>query len=417
MPAENSEPPLLGAMISRECRRQSLTTAEFIRRIAEAAEQDGRQAAPDRQSVYRWRHGRKTPNADTARWIAVALDQPVELVVEAAERQRAARDRDGAGEDVNRRGFLQFGAAASATLVETLDAGRGELGLALGAGRIGRRRLERLEHTAERYARLYPTSTPMEIGPGIRGHYQAASFALKQDQPDQHRSRLLVAAGWLAALMSWLCFDTNRQGSALDYLDEGLEAASQAGARVLGGYLIASQNRIASFEGDHKEIRDVGRAAIDMAGMGSDVSARMLAWFYTLEARGYAGLGDVVGTERALAKAEGMISEDGRTAHGPEMEFFDPVRFKEFVGECYLFLRKPRLARPHLEETLRLLAPGQLKLRAMAEMDLARAYVQAGQASDGRTLARRALALGDGAFIGPLAQRARDLKAELAALQ
>jgi hypothetical protein len=57
--------------------------------------------------------------------------------------------------------------------------------------------------------------------------------------------------------------------------------------------------------------------------------------------------------------------------------------------------------------------PTQLKLRAMVEMDLARPCVQAGEVSDGKQRALQALSLGDGAFIGPLAQRVRDFKAEL----
>jgi hypothetical protein len=82
--------------------------------------------------------------------------------------------------------------------------------------------------------------------------------------------------------MSWICFDLNRPGAALDYLDEGIEAAEQAEDRALAGYLIASRNRIASAEGDHQEIRDSGLAAIEITGEGSSVSGRMLAWCYGL---------------------------------------------------------------------------------------------------------------------------------------
>jgi hypothetical protein len=240
-----------------------------------------------------------------------------------------------------------------AELGQTLETDRGELGRVLGTSSLGKRRVERLEHAAERYARIYPASTPAEIGPGIRDHYQAIASALQLAEPDDHRVRLLKAAARFAGLMSWICFDLNRPGAALDYLDEGIEAAEQAEDRALAGYLIASRNRIASAEGDHQEIRDSGLAAIEITGEGSSVSGRMLAWCYGLVARGRAGMGDHSGTERALARAEQAIGESGRAASGPEMEFFDPARFKALAGECYVFLRHPQHARSNLEETLR----------------------------------------------------------------
>ena len=285
----------------------------------------------------------------------------------------------------------------------------------LGAGRIGQRRLERLEREANRYSRLYPLSTPGQIGLGVRDHYRAASQALKQAQSGEHRTRLLATAGRFAALMSWLCYDTKQPAAALDHLDEGLEAAEQAGDRVLSAYVLASRGRVATFEGDHKEIRDVGLAAINRAGTGRHVSGRMLAWLYTLEARGHAGMGDLAATERALAQAERALGEGGRAEPGPDMDFFDFTRLRALAGECYVFLRKPRLARTNLEETLQLIQPEQRKRRAMVELDLARAYVQAGQVAEACALAEQALNLGDESFVGPLAQRVRDLQAEIAA--
>jgi hypothetical protein len=200
-------------------------------------------------------------------------------------------------------------------------------------------------------------------------------------------------------------------------LDEGIAAAEDAGDRVLLGYLIASRVRIATAEGDHLEVRDTARAAVDVLGDGRGVSGRMLAWCLASEARGCAGMGDLARTERALARAEQVIAEDGRVSPGSEMTFFSELRLKALAGECYVFARQPNLARVHLEETLRLLPASHMKLRAMAEMDLARALVQAGQVSDGRALARQAMGLQDGAFIGPLAQRVHDLKLEIAAIR
>ncbi len=322
-------------------------------------------------------------------------------------------------EAMDRAAFLRLtggvAAGAFAELAQTLEVSRGELGRVLGTARIGRRRLERLERAAQRYARIYATSTPLQVGPGIRDHYLAVSVALGQTQLDDHHVRLLQVAGKFAGLMSWLCFDTNQQGAALDYLDEGIEAAEQAEDRPLAGYLTASRNRVASAEGDHQEMRDAGEAAIAITGEGNEVSGRMLAWCYGLLARGRAGMGDMAGMEDALSRAEQVMGEDDRTTHGPELEFFDFTRFKALTGECYVFAKRPQLARVHLDEALGLLASTQVKLRAMVELDLARAEVHAGEVSDGRERALQALSLEGGAFIGPLAQRVRDFKADLVA--
>jgi transcriptional regulator with XRE-family HTH domain len=305
-----------------------------------------------RSYVSEWLSGKRGISTRYGKALADVFGVSTSQFVDGRTLQAGKLDDMGTRRDFLRTAAEATAVAAGSSLIETLEAGRNELAPILGMARIGQRRVLRLEHAAERYARLYSASSPTAVGPGIRDHYRAVTATLKQSQPDQHQRRLLVVSGRLAGLMSWLCYDLNQQALSLDYLDQGIEAAEQAGDPTLGAYLRASANRVASFEGDHREIRDLGLAALDQADGRRNVSARMLAWFHALVARGCSGTGDLSGTEAALSAAEQALGMNGRPPHGPELDFFDDSRLVALAGECYVHLREPRRAKAKLEEAL-----------------------------------------------------------------
>jgi len=418
MPSPNDQLAAQGAWLRRQLAERGWTAEDLVQHAQAWAYRNHKgEIGMTRSYVSEWLSGKRGVSVRYAEILAGVLNVSTNQFIDGRASQAGKLDDVG-----TRRDFLRVAADAAVVagvspLIETLEASQDDLARVLGTARLGRRRLERLEHAAERYARLYSSSSPAAVGLGIRDHFRAISAALAQSQPAEHQRRMLVVSGRLAGLMSWLCYDLNRQALSLDYLDQGIEAADQANDPVLGAYLRASANRVASFEGDHRGIRDLGLAALDQVAGRSDVSARMLAWFHALVARGRSGTGDLSGTEAALSAAEHALGAGGRPPHGPELAFFDDTRLLALAGECYVHLRQPHQARIKLEEALTLIPAELFKRRASAEMDLARAFVQARQVGEGRALAKQPLALNQATPSGPLTQRARDFTLELTALR
>jgi tetratricopeptide (TPR) repeat protein len=87
MPPERPARPFT-ELLDRTITEQSRSLAQVAKLVDKAAEQDGQKLATTKQQVYRWRHGPQVPEPQTVRWLAVALNQPVEEFAVAAHRQR-----------------------------------------------------------------------------------------------------------------------------------------------------------------------------------------------------------------------------------------------------------------------------------------------------------------------------------------
>jgi tetratricopeptide (TPR) repeat protein len=87
MPPERPAHPLT-ELLDRTITEQSRSLTQVAKLVDKAAEQDGQKLATTKQQVYRWRHGPQVPEPQTVRWLAVALNQPVQEFAVAAHRQR-----------------------------------------------------------------------------------------------------------------------------------------------------------------------------------------------------------------------------------------------------------------------------------------------------------------------------------------
>ena len=73
---------------ARTIAEQSLSLAQVAKRVNRQAEKDGVRLATTKQQVFRWRRGPQVPEPQMVRWLATALDRPVEEFAVAAHRQR-----------------------------------------------------------------------------------------------------------------------------------------------------------------------------------------------------------------------------------------------------------------------------------------------------------------------------------------
>ncbi len=300
-------------------------------------------------------------------------------------------------------GFAKLYQCAPGDLVEGADY------TPIGLPNVSAAKIERLEHAADHYARIYATKTPSMIGEQVTDHYHAVERLL--DGSQQHRRRLLAVAGRFAGLMSWLAFDTHRPALAHDYLDVGIAAAEQAKDKRLAAYLAASRNRIATLTDDHASILAAGEEARSRAE--GEPYGRLAAWIFAIEGRGLAGLGRLHEAETAFAASEAALAK----AQGdePGMAFFDSVRLRALIGESYVLLDRPQQATGHLGEALRDVAPARAKTHAMVLLDSARAAIQRRDHDEARALLEQACSIDRPALVATHAQRVAIIERALAA--
>lgn len=106
----------LAVLIVQSRSRRSLSLNDVARRVRQAASREGVSACGvTRHTVYKWERG-TVPRPDSLRWLAEALDLPVDVLVDAAPPRRPRSAVPAAGDDggfdpVKRRAFLQTSAA------------------------------------------------------------------------------------------------------------------------------------------------------------------------------------------------------------------------------------------------------------------------------------------------------------------
>ena len=86
MPPEGRPGPFT-ELLARTIAEQSLSLAQVAKRVDQQAEKDGVRLATTKQQVFRWRRGPQVPEPQMVRWLATALDRPVEEFAVAAQQQ------------------------------------------------------------------------------------------------------------------------------------------------------------------------------------------------------------------------------------------------------------------------------------------------------------------------------------------
>jgi transcriptional regulator with XRE-family HTH domain len=84
MAHERPESLPLGRLVVEQRHHLSLSQTDVVRRIHNAAKADGRQSGATKQWISEIERTGRIPHPDALRWLAAAIDLPVERVVAAA---------------------------------------------------------------------------------------------------------------------------------------------------------------------------------------------------------------------------------------------------------------------------------------------------------------------------------------------
>ncbi len=197
---------------------------------------------------------------------------------------------------------------------------------------VGSGTIEALFAVADRLCRDYPTIAPSILRDRARTYLRYVLDLLdKRTTLRQHRE-LLVAAGWLAALLACVCYDAGDPAAAETARRLTRQLGEHAGAGELAGWAFEIAAWFALVErrfADTVELSEAGlaRAGVSNAGIQLTLQA----------ARGYARMGDSRAGQM-LADGRRMLDRLPEPEH-PEHHFvFDRDKHEFYAATIYTWL-------------------------------------------------------------------------------
>ena len=282
----------------------------------------GRQVPCNAGHISQLCHGRKRPSEQTARRLDDVLDAGGQLLALARQQLPPSQLARGSADAES----VIPGDAADGVL-ELIDYTR-----RIESSDVGPGTLEALRAVTDGLCRAYPT-VPAMVLRGRAGKYLGYTVGLldRRTTLRQHRE-LLVSAGWLAALLACVCYDSGDLAGA----ESARRMTYQLGEHAEHGELVGWAFEIAAWfalvEGRFPDTIALCDAGLAHAGV-SNAGVQL-----TLQAsRGYARMGDSRAAQM-LAAGRDMLSRLPEPEH-PEHHFvFDRDKYEFYTATIYTWL-------------------------------------------------------------------------------
>ena len=385
--------PFAVALLSSR-KTQSRSQAWLVREVRRAALEDGEpNCGATRSAVSRWESGEVTPNPDSIRWIARALNLSVRYLSSLADLQRelksgrpstgritvpgrtlpapgdlASRYAQDGEADVNRREFLQLGTMGGISLA--VDPERWTA-LVSGPCYFDGRTVDELHGLLRLLIRQWDSVNPRVLLPTLLHQVTL----LQNAQP--HRSirmvrmlgESLVAVGWVSSLL-------NNYGDAAMYWKEATELATDYADGYVQGLTLAG--RSALYSGiEHGGRGADPRRALDLLNSAEETADRsnpsLRSFVMARKAELYAALNDETSCQADLDGSQRILESTTEVDDGI-LHNFSSAQLVGFRGNCAVLLQRAPMAIDILSSALRNIPTPLVPQRAAMMADLAAAY-------------------------------------------
>ena len=379
---------------------RKLSLAGLARLYLQAVAADGLRSSADRNLMWKWKTGRRTPTPESQGYLADALGVPRSVIVEGwpqwlrhaissvaslleppwslAGTMQVLHEL--AGGSVDRRGFVVITAGALTTLVGRWSDAVAGSSLATGLPSSSQDRLnpELLDRLSGRLADLRHFDDALG-GIELRGLAVAefrwlvhlADHAVFDTDSGQRLFSLIAEA---ARLCGWLYFDARLHGAAQSYSVAALRSSATANDSLTGANVLACMSLQATLNNNHQDAVSLIDSAQQQ--VRHNATPRLTAMLASRKARAYAKVGDAMACGRALVNAERSL--DAATADVTEPDwlyYFDEAELAAQAASCWVDLRQPARARPLIDDALRSISPKYVRDRAIYHVRSVEAYL------------------------------------------
>jgi len=415
MAHERPESLPLGRLVVEQRHHLSLSQTDVVRRIHNAAKAEGRQSGATKQWISEIERTGRIAHPDALRWLAAAIEVPVERVVAAADEQRRVRRQDVPG---GRQPTREQALGSMARLLYTPADGQSLPGLTAGVFVPVRNGVsDGVSVDAEAMSAF--RAADRQVGGGhLYGtvvQYLRTEVAprLFGSAVDDGGLLTFCAAAALTDMAGWMAHDADRNLLARQHFQRALALASIGEDCQLRAHILAGMSHLAHHLGCPDEamrLADAGTGKLREGPANPELAARLLA----LEARGHAARGEPAASARLLMQAEQALDVAQPTEGSTWISRFDEASLASEVARCMRHLGQLTQARRQAERIVALRSGDRPRSRAFAQLILAQVLIEERNLDEASAVGRDILdgtrALGSFLVVRQL-QRLRDLLA------
>ncbi len=267
---------------------------------------------------------------------------------------------------------------------------------------VGNTQVEAIQLQVDRLCRDYPSVSPLMLEPRVNQRLRELHALLDGQLTIARRRDLIVAGGFLTALLACIQFDMGHREAAQESRDIALQLAKagqhqeiEAWAHELSAWFNLVENRYDDVVSDAQ----TGLAVAPNTSAGVQLAVQ--------EAKAWSRMGNAAEAERGLERGAAILASLPIPTN-PEHHFvFDASKLSFYAATCWAWLGDAARTREHAELVIRqcLAVPGRerwpvrlaetrvdLALVALLERDLDEACALGGLALDSRRRAGSTLA-------------------------
>lgn len=378
-------------------RELSLSGLAELYRVAVAKQ--GLRSGADRNLVWKWKTGRRTPTIESQQYLADALDVPRSVLADhdwpdwlwrAVAGPRHVLQppwstagtlrvlQEVAGGAMDRRDFLVITGTALTGLADSwstsLTGSSDRIVPGSGAPRLTDDILDRLDGRLAELRHLDDAFGGRQLHRLADAEFRwLSSLADSAVQENSVELRLLGLIAEAARLCGWCHFDAKHHAAAQSYYVTALRASASAANPMAGAHVLACMSFQAALTGHCQEAVALIDAAEDR--LHHSGTPRLMALLASRKARAYARAGEGNACGRALNTAEKHLAQARSRDSEPDwIYYFDEAELAAQAGACWIDLCEPARARPLVDDALCALDSRYVRDRTIYHVRRAQAY-------------------------------------------
>jgi transcriptional regulator with XRE-family HTH domain len=415
MAHERPESLSLGRLVVEQRRRLSLSQTDVARRVRYAAKAEGRQSGATKQWVSEIERTGRIPHPDGLRWLAVAIEVPIERLVATADQQiRARRPEPRDGQQLTSERALH---GAGRLLPSPMD---GQLPPMLAGGFVTPIKNGVANGVSTDAAAMEAfRAADRQVG-GAHLYATVVHYLQSQVAPrlfgataDDDGPLTFCAAAALTDMAGWMAHDADRNELAQHHFQHALVLAGIGEDSQLRAHILAGMSHLAlhvGHPGEAMELAGIGTTKLREGPANPELAARLMA----LQARAHAAQGESAACARLLLQAEQTLDTVLLAERSTWISRFDEGSLAGEAARSMRQLGQLARARQQAERVLTLRPVDRARSRAFGQLVLARVLIEERALEEASEVGRDVLdstqALGSLLVVRQL-QRLRDLLA------